>query len=54
MKLIAIALIAVLGAYSLAGGIAGYVFKRSTASLIAGGVSGLLLLVLNGCVWAAF
>ena len=48
MKLLAVLLIAVLGAYSLVGGIAGYVTKQSAASLIAGCASGALLL---GSAW---
>ena len=50
MKTLAVSLVAILGAYSLVGGIAGYVAKQSMASLVAGGVSGLLLLA---CAWFA-
>lgn len=48
MKMLAVALVAALGAYSLVGGIAGYVRAQSMASLIAGGIAGLVLLA---CAW---
>ena len=46
------------GFLSIAGGIIGYVKSKSTVSLISGGISGLLLLILavvmnQGQIWAA-
>ena len=42
---IALAIIAVYGIISIAGGILGYVLVESKASLVAGGIAGLLLLL---------
>ena len=47
------------GLLSIAGGVMGYVKSESTVSLISGGISGLLLLILavvmnQGEAWAAF
>lgn len=47
------------GLLSISGGIIGYVKSKSTVSLISGGISGLLLLILavvmnQGQTWAAF
>ena len=47
------------GLLSIAGGVMGYVKGKSTVSLISGGISGLLLLILavvmnQGEAWAAF
>lgn len=46
------------GLLSIAGGIIGYVKSKSTVSLVSGGISGLLLLILavvmnQGQIWAA-
>jgi uncharacterized membrane protein (UPF0136 family) len=51
VQLIAAAVIALYGLVSLVGGILGYLLKGSTASLVAGGIAGVLLLA---CAGAAF
>jgi uncharacterized membrane protein (UPF0136 family) len=48
---IALAIIAVYGIVSIAGGILGYVLADSKASLVAGGIAGLLLLLCAGGVF---
>jgi uncharacterized membrane protein (UPF0136 family) len=49
---VAIALIALYGLISLVGGVIGYLKAGSTPSLLAGGISGLVLLACALAIWA--